>query len=384
MKKDMDRFMEDKRLDAVIVTGQVLGNPPMKYLVGDAGITSGMIVKKRGKAIVLIHGTMEREEKGPRETEKEFFRRVIRKLGIQGRVGIYGRVEISRFLPLLEDLRGDITDVEWVREGDVDLFTRMRLTKDREEIEVIRSVGRRTGEVIQGVVDFLCSMDRTDGTLVRPESGEPLRVRDVKAFIVLSLAEKKLAEDGSTIFSIGYDTAVPHNRGKGDDAIRSGLPIIFDIFPSDVGSGYNYDCTRSFVVGDPPEEFLRLYEDVKGACDLAEGLLDEGASASAANSAVIDYFKRKGHPTLRDEGNITNGYIHSLGHGIGLDVHEEPALGIVPGPNDRLESGMVFTVEPGLYYPERSIGVRIEDVFWINEKGTTEKVVEIPYIMKID
>jgi Xaa-Pro aminopeptidase len=407
MKSDLDRLMEERGLDAVIVSGKVHGNPPMKYMVGEAGLTTGMIVKKRGEPGVLIHGVMEREEalvtgfelmdfsafdyleivrqgKGPRETEKEFFRRVLTRLGIKGRVGFYGRLEISRIFPLMEDLRSERDDIEWVREGDIDIFTRMRLTKDPDEVEAIRSVGRRTGEVIEGVLDFLRSMDRRDGVLVRPETGEPLRVCDVKSHVVLALAERRLAEEDATIFSVGYDTAVPHNRGKEEDVIRTGVPIIFDIFPADAASGYHYDCTRSFMIGEPTEEFLRLYRDVEGACEVAEGLLSEGASSSAVNTAVVDYFQQKGHPTLRTEGNFTEGYIHSLGHGIGLDVHEEPTLGIAPGAADRFEKGMVFTVEPGLYYPERSIGVRIEDCYFINGNGTGEKVVDIPRVMKID
>ncbi len=407
MKRDIDRLMEADGLDALIVTGKVHGNPPMKYLVGSAGVTNGVLVKKRGEMPILVHGTMEREEaqatgfdlmsfedfgfmeivkqgKGPQYSQKEFMKRIIDRLGLKGVVGLFGRVEYSRFSPIMEDLKREISGIDWARAGDKDIFTSSRVTKDRDEIEAIRSVGRRTGEVIQEVIETLRSAEKTDGTLVRPGGqGDPLTVGDIKEVIALSLAKRGLMEEDATIFSVGYDTAVPHNRGNAGDPITAGAPIIFDIFPADSTSGYHYDCTRSMVVGEPSEEFLRLYEDVKGACELAEIKLSEGASACGVNLAIIDYFEEKGHPTLKREGNFTDGYIHSLGHGIGLDVHEDPTFGLTASPNDRLEKGMVFTVEPGLYYPERSIGVRVEDVYWINEDGVGEKVVDIPYTIRI-
>jgi len=407
MKRDLDRLMETDGLDAVIVTGKVHGNPPMKYLVGTAGVSSGVIVKKRGETAILIHGTMEREEarstgfelmsfeefgfmeivkqgKGPHASQVEFMKRIVGRLGLEGKVGIYGRVEYSKFSPVMDDLKREVEGIEWAKGGDRDLFTGSRVTKDRDEVELIRSVGRRTGEVIREVVETLGSAERENGTLLRQAgAGEPLTVGDIKEFIVLSLAKRGLMEEDATIFSVGYDTALPHNRGNAEDPIVAGSPIVFDIFPADSGSGYHYDCTRSMVVGEPSGEFTRLYEDVKGACELAERKLGEGESACGVNLAVIDYFEEKGHPTLNREGNFTDGYIHSLGHGIGLDVHEEPTFGLTASPNDRLEKGMVFTVEPGLYYPDRSIGVRIEDVYWINEEGVGEKVVEIPYTVEI-
>jgi Xaa-Pro aminopeptidase len=281
-------------------------------------------------------------------------------------------------------LGNEVENIEWIREKESDIFTVARVTKDQNEIEAIRSAGRRTGEVIQDVVDLFRSAERIDGILINGETGEPLKIKDVKRFVTYSLARRALLENEETIFSIGYDTAVPHNRGKDEDSIVEGLPIIFDIFPTDARSGYNYDCTRSLVVGNPSEDYLKLYEDVKGAVELAEGLLIEGASGSGVNNAVVDFFEERGHTTLRTEGNFTDGYIHNLGHGIGLNVHEVPSLGLFPASNDTLEKGMVFTVEPGLYYPDRSIGVRLENCYWINEDGIGERVVEIPYIHHIE
>jgi Xaa-Pro aminopeptidase len=74
----------------------------------------------------------------------------------------------------------------------------------------------------------------------------------------------------------------------------------------------------------------------------------------------------RGHPTIGSNPTTTSGYVHSLAHGVGLHIHEAPSFSDVPGNEARLEPGMVLTIEPGVYYPERGFGVRIEDCVWLN------------------
>ena len=75
---------------------------------------------------------------------------------------------------------------------------------------------------------------------------------------------------------------------------------------------------------------------------------------------------------------MTNGYVHSLGHGIGLNVHEKPTLSDMTGNDDVLIPGSIFTVEPGLYYPDKGFGMRIEDVYYVHEDGTVENLTVFP------
>jgi Xaa-Pro aminopeptidase len=90
-------------------------------------------------------------------------------------------------------------------------------------------------------------------------------------------------------------------------------------------------------------------------------------------------FEAQGHKTLRQDSQITSGYVHSLGHGLGLNVHERPWFGIGSGPEDKLAPGSVVTIEPGLYYPEKGMGCRLEDTVWVRPDGEMEILAEYPY-----
>jgi Xaa-Pro aminopeptidase len=91
---------------------------------------------------------------------------------------------------------------------------------------------------------------------------------------------------------------------------------------------------------------------------------------------VCDFFEAHGHETIRMNPQVTNGYVHGLGHGIGLQVHERPTLADFAGNDDTLEAGSVFTFEPGLYYPDEGEGwgMRIEDVYHVTESGEIENL----------
>jgi Xaa-Pro aminopeptidase len=88
---------------------------------------------------------------------------------------------------------------------------------------------------------------------------------------------------------------------------------------------------------------------------------------------VNDYFEGQGHRTTRSHPGTTEGYVHSLGHGVGLSVHEHPRLAETAMPEEKVLAGMVLTIEPGLYYPGDGFGIRVEDYVWIDpESGQSE------------
>jgi Xaa-Pro aminopeptidase len=91
-----------------------------------------------------------------------------------------------------------------------------------------------------------------------------------------------------------------------------------------------------------------------------------------------ELFEARGHPTIKTNPETQDGYVHSLGHGVGLNIHERPWSGVTAGEADRLAPGAVFTVEPGLYYPERGIGVRLENTLYAHPNETFEVMAEYP------
>jgi len=94
-----------------------------------------------------------------------------------------------------------------------------------------------------------------------------------------------------------------------------------------------------------------------------------GTLATDYQNLVCDFFETRGYATLRTDPATLEGYVHSLGHGVGLDIHEKPSFGISPTNLDRIEEGDIVTIEPGLYFPDREIGVRIEDTFVVERDG---------------
>ena len=167
-----------------------------------------------------------------------------------------------------------------------------------------------------------------------------------------------------TIVACGKQGADPHNTGAG--LLYPNAPIIIDIFPRVDDSGYYGDLTRTIVKGEVPEIVRDAFCVVNQACDLAKKMVRSGIDAKQIHNAVLKHFKNRGFHT-DNEASVPYGFIHSTGHGLGLDIHEPPRIGRT---KSILKAGQVITIEPGLYYPDWG-GVRIEDVVVVEEGGHT-------------
>jgi Xaa-Pro aminopeptidase len=147
------------------------------------------------------------------------------------------------------------------------------------------------------------------------------------------------------------------------------VPIVLDIFPADKASGYFFDLTRTFCAGPIPDELRRIHGHVYEAFTKARAQMRPGTPASSYQALVCDFFEKKGYATLRSDPETLSGYVHGLGHGVGLDIHEKPSFALAAANQDLVETGDILTIEPGLYFPDREIGVRIEDTFVVREEG---------------
>ena len=94
---------------------------------------------------------------------------------------------------------------------------------------------------------------------------------------------------------------------------------------------------------------------------------------------TCDYFESKGHKTQLSTPTPLDGYVHSLGHGLGLNIHELPSARLIASNDGILQPGVVITIEPGLYYPDKGMGFRIEDSYWVRPDGKIELLAEYPY-----
>ena len=177
----------------------------------------------------------------------------------------------------------------------------------------------------------------------------------------------------------GRDAGVPHNNGQHDMPLRLGQSIIFDIFPRDRSTGYFHDITRTWFLGYAPDDLLQRWQQVKTIYDALLAEMRVGEKCSLYQHMACDYFEDLGYPTTRHDPKTEVGYNHSLGHGLGRDVHEEPRLSHMPGNDAVLQPGHVVSVEPGLYYPDEGWGIRIEDTVAFDEDGNLINLSDYPY-----
>lgn len=402
MKQDLDRLMAERNLDAVLVVGNSAGNPVMNYLTGGAHLERALVLKRRGGPLTLVHGGMERdtaaatglrlidrdaqynhmrylqEHDGNRlAAEVAYLADVIHDENLRGRLGVYGMIDAGAAMLLLNHLQDRLLATEIVGEYGETLFGLARETKDAAEIAQMAEAGRLTGVVVGETQEFV-RQHAVHGDMIVKADGAPLTIGDVKSFVRTRLLYYGLSEDGDTIFAQGREAGVPHNRGSESVALRLGQTIIFDIFPRG-GSGYYHDMTRTWCFGYATDAVYALYEQVKEIFDRTMAAARVGLPCRDLQQMTLDYFEAKGHPTARTHPGGHDGYVHSLGHGVGLDVHEGPSLSIAAGNYTVLAPGHVVSIEPGLYYPERGYGVRVEDTIAFQTDGSMLNLTQFPY-----
>ena len=402
MKQDLDGLMLENNIDALLIMGGPSQNPNMYYFTGGADLTYADVIKVRGKEPVIFHSVIERENAArtgmptisySRYPEKELlaqannnitqvqvlkYRHMLEDLGVaSGRISLYGRVDINKLLPVITELIELESGYEVVSGLDNDILEKARATKDSSEISRIKAVGEVTAAVVNQAADFLSGHSVKDNLLIKSD-GFPLTIGDVKTKINSWLMERGVETPEETIFAMGRDAGVPHNKGENKQPLQVGIPIVFDIFPCEAGGGYFYDMTRTWCLGYAPDNVLEIYHQVMSVYESVRSQLRLNDPFSNSQVLTCELFEKLGHPTIRQQPGLEQGYVHSIGHGVGLNVHEKPFARQVTRDIDTFQSGMVFTLEPGLYYPDENLGVRIEDTLWIDDNGNFNVMAECP------
>ncbi|PAU84637.1 peptidase M24 [Halorubrum salipaludis] len=306
-------------------------------------------------------------EYGGREARNDMYARFVRDKGVES-VSMPPRGPVGTADALRE--RG----IEVAVDAD-DRLREVRAVKTDEEVDAIREAQRANEAAMRATEDLLAGADVAgDGddaeTGVLLHEGEPLTSERVTEEIEVTLLRRGCALD-QTIVAGGAQAADPHDRGSGP--LRANEAIIVDIFPRSKATKYNADMTRTFCVGEPSETLREWYELTERALDAALDAVEPGATGEDVHAAACEVYEEAGEPTFRTDPETETGFIHSTGHGVGLDVHESPRLAT---GGEELEPGHVITVEPGLYDPDVG-GVRIEDIAVVTEDGY-ENFTEYP------
>jgi len=244
---------------------------------------------------------------------------------------------------------------------DEEPFFEERLRKTPREIGMIRESMKETVKAMDLAVKMIASSEIRGNRLYL--KGGLLTSERVKGEINAGLSRKGLTAS-HTIVACGVHSSMPHHGGEGP--IYAGKPVVIDIFPRSQTSGYFGDMTRTVVRGEPSPGLVKMYDTVLRGQKLAIGMVKAGVRVRDIHSAVVDYFRSRGFET-GVIGGRAQGFIHSTGHGLGLEIHEPPRISL---GEEVLETGNVVTVEPGLYY-EKTGGVRIEDVVVVEKNGCT-------------
>ncbi|HLY28294.1 MAG TPA: M24 family metallopeptidase [Aggregatilineales bacterium] len=405
MHSDIDRLMAEYNLDSIVILGDKAPNPYRDYLTRRSKAV-GHLFKKRGEApVFVIQSAMERGEAahsglqvytqfdfgehdlvqkyngpGP-EVKRDLFCAMLRRFEITGRVAFFGVADVSSTLQMLLPIHDCIPNLEIVLESAAnDLFMRAYTTKDEYELKELKAAGKLTSQVVLDTWDFIASHREQNGQVVDSE-GNGLTIGHVKAFIRRREAELGLDDPDGCIFAQGRDAGIPHSQGEDSETLQVGKSIVFDIFPRMMESGYFHDMTRTWCIGHAPDDLQRLYDQVKQAFDVVRESVKAGDQTAKYQDMVCDIFEEHGHATPRTLPGTQEGYVHSLGHGVGLNVHESPAFRAAG--TDHLQAGNVFTIEPGLYYPEKGYGVRIEDTVYLDSSGTLHDLTDVPYDLVI-
>lgn len=334
--------LAEKRLHAFIVFNRA----SIRYLTGFTGSAGVLVIGRDSEALLVTDGRYQLQAKeqtkgtGVKVTiTRRYHRSVAEWLKRQRwrQVGFESRYCTVAFLEAMrEHLKGTAVRLVGVNE----VVEPLRAIKEVWEVERIREAAKMADTAFEHALKVL-----------REGMTEKELAWEIEAFLRTHGAE---AMAFPPIVVAGERSALPHGQPS-DRPIRKGDLVTFDL--GAVVNGYCSDLTRTIFVGRPTAEQRRIYRAVWEAQRRGMEALRSGVKARQVHRIVRDALKAHG---------LERFFTHGTGHGVGLEVHEMPAIG--QHSRDVLQAGMVVTMEPGVYLPKVG-GVRIEDLLWLTEKG---------------
>lgn len=244
------------------------------------------------------------------------------------------------------------------------IFFPERARKSAWEIQEIEKAQRAVEQAVGKAVQFLREA-KVEGDKIF--SGD----QAVTSELLRNIIDQDLYNQGylgiDTIVACGIQAADPHCKGSGP--LASYQPIVMDVFPLSLETHYYADQTRTVFKGEPSKELQSMYDAVLRAQEESMAMVRAGVHGDEVYKKAFDILSER-YPT-----NISRrpmeGFIHGLGHGVGIDIHEVPRIGKSP---ETLAAGNIVTIEPGLYYPAAKTeipagGIRIEDMVLVKEDG---------------
>lgn len=249
-----------------------------------------------------------------------------------------------------------------------------REVKTKKEIKYITETQRINEEAMEAAINAIRNSEIKGNKLYL--DNEPLTTERVKNIIHMKFLEHDCLPLDGSIVSCGDQCCDPHNSGSG--VLKANQTIIIDIYPKSMKHGYWADMTRTVVKGKASKKVKEIYQAVIEAKELAKSEIKEGVIGSKIYYDVLKMFEDKGFPK-KESKKGSEGFIHGVGHSLGLDIHELPSIS---KGDTELKAGNVVTVEPGLYYYGIG-GIRQEDIVVVTKKGC-KTITKYPEILEIE
>ncbi len=246
-------------------------------------------------------------------------------------------------------------------EYDEDLGVLDRRVKSEQEIQSLAKAQAITEEVMKMMCETIASCDaNASGELF--SDGQRMTSERVKSMAAIEFLRRGCTMGHGAIVATAPHVADCHHSGEG--VLKTGVPVVVDLFPRDESTRYWGDCTRTVVHGEPSDVVKAMHAAVVAAKAASTAMLTTGQTAGDVHQAGEDVLVQAGYPVSRGQITDQPSVQHGTGHGIGLDLHEPILLDHGGG---KILCGEVFTIEPGLY--GRSVGgVRIEDMLVVGDK----------------
>jgi len=326
----LQRFLKKNKVSAFLITN--LTN--IRYLSGFTGTTAFMIVTGKD-SLFLTDFRYTTQAKKQVHSSKIFEIKSMLKgisdacksLRIKNLAVESTNLQLAHF----NNLRKELSGINLISSAGI--VEKLRLVKDEKELKLIKKAINISAKAIKETIPLI---------------KEGVAERDIALeleFRMRRLGAEKNAFD--IIVASGHRSSMPH-AVAGRKKIKNGDLITIDF--GCVFNGYNSDITRTYCLGQACSKEKKTFELVLASQKVAFDNIKEGMLSADADKTVRDFFARQ---------NVARFFGHGLGHGVGLDIHENPALS--PNTNETLTEGMVFTIEPGLYFAKKH-GVRIEDM----------------------
>jgi Xaa-Pro aminopeptidase len=386
LRKDLDKILAEKGVDALFLYSESFHDVNMYYLTKFLAPDPFILLKKVDEEPLIVINQMEYPRAKKQSIVKNVmsytdynFLQVVKsapdpKLGVlkfiasvaKKELGVRAKICVPPNFPTIvaDALRKEGLTIQSM----FDVIEKARETKDADEIEEIRNVQAIAEKVTREVIELIANAEvNTNGTLIIKENGKrnPLTAGKVKAFFGHRFIDSGCVME-ELIAACGPKGADPHYFGNPEDLLKADQPIILDIYPQSLRKRYCSDMTRTIVKGRASEKVKRMFEAVLEARNASIDAIKAGVLGNRVHNLCCDVLEKHGYETTRGGKQITRGLTHSLGHGVGLQVHEGPGMNeLYKFP---LEEGNVVTVEPGLYDPDVG-GLRIEDMVEVTKSG---------------